>query len=80
MADASNKVQHDLIPEHEKLTDEEKQAFLDEYEISMRELPKIKQDDPAIQHLDVEPNDVIKIHRESSTAGQTKYYRGVIDE
>lgn len=80
MAKSTDKTTHDLIPEHEKLSDDEKQVFLDEYEISMRELPKIQQDDPALQHLDVEPNDIIKIHRDSPTAGQTKYYRGVIDE
>ena len=80
MAKKTKKREHDLIPEHEKLSDEEKEDFLEEYEISMRELPKIKRDDPAIQHLDVEPNDVIKIHRPSQTAGTTTYYRGVVDE
>jgi DNA-directed RNA polymerase subunit H len=80
MAKEPTKREHDLIPEHEKLDDEDKEAFLDEYDIGMRELPKINQDDPAIQHLDVEPNDVIKIHRQSQTAGTTTYYRGVVDE
>lgn len=73
-------LEHDFIPKHEKLTEEEKQKLYDRYNISLRELPKITKKDPAIKHLQAKPSDVIKIARHSDTAGKTTFYRGVIDE
>jgi len=80
MAKKKTKIIHDLVPEHIKLSEEEKKSVMDDYEITLRELPKIKKSDPALRHLDVEQDDVIKIVRDSPTAGQTVFYRGVIDE
>lgn len=79
MASKKDQVQHILVPEHIKLSDKEKQELFETYNISLRELPKILKDDPAIQHMDVKENDVIMIKRNSSTAGATVFYRGVID-
>ncbi len=50
------------------------------YNVSLRELPKIKKDDSAISSLNVKVGDVIKIARASPTAGETVFYRGVISE
>jgi DNA-directed RNA polymerase subunit H len=75
-----SKLVHDLIPEHTKLSEEEKEELMNEYDITLRELPKIRVDDPAIRHLDPEPNDVIRIDRNSHTAGETVFYRGVVNE
>ena len=71
---------HDLIPVHIKLSGKEKQALLEKYRISLKELPKIKLDDSAIAKLNVKPGDVIKIIRESPTAGESIFYRGVSSE
>jgi DNA-directed RNA polymerase subunit H len=46
----------------------------------LKELPKIKKDDPAILNLTVKEGDVIKIIRQSPTAGEVEFYRGVISE
>lgn len=73
-------LQHDLVPKHEKISNEEKQALLEHYNITDKELPKITMDDPAIKHLQPQPGDVIKITRKSPTAGTTIYYRGVMNE
>lgn len=80
MAKKKTKIIHDLVPEHIKLSEEEKEEVMEEYDISLRELPKIKKSDPALRHLDVEQDDVIKIVRDSSTAGKAVFYRGVINE
>ncbi len=68
---------HALIPKHSKLGEKEKKELLEKYHISLKELPKIMKDDSAIMHLDAKPGDVIKIMRESPTAGKSVFYRGV---
>jgi len=70
---------HSLVPTHIKLSDKEKQQLFQKYNISITELPKISKYDPIIQNLNVKDGDVIKIIRKSPTAGETVFYRGVID-
>ena len=70
--------EHGLVPEHKKLTKDEKKMLLRKYHATTRELPKIGRSDPAISHLNVEPGDVVKIIRKSKTAGKAAYYRVVI--
>ncbi len=80
--DSSKKIKpisHVLVPKHEKLSEKEKEALFKRYHLKMQDLPKIKKNDPAIAHLDVKYGDVIKITRESKTAGKSVYYRGVYD-
>ena len=43
------------------------------------ELPLIFANDPAIVGLGVKPGDMIKITRKSATAGESFYYRYVIE-
>ena len=76
----TSKVEHVLIPVHEKISEKEIQELFDYHNITIKELPKILKTDPAIRHLDVSENDVIKITRNSPTAGKTVFYRGVINE
>jgi DNA-directed RNA polymerase subunit H len=72
--------QHILIPKHKKLSEKEKTDLLEKYHITSNELPAILKSDPALSGMDVEVGDVIKIERESPTAGRTVFYRGVIGE
>lgn len=71
---------HILIPKHIKLSETEKKELFEKYHISLKELPKISKDDPALDSLNVKSGDVIKIIRNSSTAGECIFYRGVIGE
>ena len=71
--------EHILVPKHTKLTEKEKQSLLELYKITVKDLPKIYVEDPAIQHLSVHAGDVIKIVRKSATAGEIVYYRSVFD-
>jgi len=70
---------HILVPEHTKLNEKEKKELLEKYHISLKELPKIKKNDSAIDHLSAKEGDVIKIVRPSKTAGEAIFYRGVIN-
>jgi DNA-directed RNA polymerase subunit H len=69
---------HILVPKHEKLSKAKGKELLDEYGIKLNQLPQILQNDPAIEHLEVEAGDIIKITRKSQTAGETVYYRVVV--
>ena len=69
---------HILIPKHIKLSDKGKKELLEKYHISIKELPKINNDDPAICDLNEKAGDIIKITRKSRTAGEALFYRGVI--
>ncbi len=68
---------HILIPKHAKLSDKEKSTLLDRYEVTVGDLPSIKADDTALVEMAVEEGDVIKVERDSPTAGKTVFYRGV---
>jgi len=70
---------HILVPEHSKLTEKEIQELLEKYNITLNELPKILSIDPAIEKLNTKQGDVIKITRDSPTAGISIYYRVVIN-
>jgi len=76
----TTKLVHVLVPEHRKLSDKEKQALFETYNITIKELPKILITDAAIRHLEPKENDVIKISRKSPTAENSVFYRGVINE
>ncbi|MCX6710050.1 MAG: DNA-directed RNA polymerase subunit H [Candidatus Woesearchaeota archaeon] len=73
----AKKIEHNLVPEHIKLSESEKQEILKKYNITENELPKILKSDAAIAHLDVKDSDVIKILRKSPTAGESIFYRVV---
>lgn len=53
--------------------------MLNSYNITVRDLPKILISDKAIEELNPKVGDVIKIVRDSKTAGKTHYYRLVIE-
>jgi len=70
---------HQLVCTHSKVADAEKESLLTKYDINQHDLPKIAEQDPAIKHLGVKAGDIIKIVRESKTAGKSAYYREVVE-
>ena len=74
-----NVLQHRLVPKHSKISDSEKEKLFVTHTIEAKHLPKILITDPAISTLGVKAGDVIKIERESRTAGKTDYYRLVVE-
>ena len=71
--------QSHLVPKHELLSEDKKAAVLKKLNISVKQLPRIKKNDPAIKHMKAKKTDVIKVTRNSPTAGQEIYYRVVIE-
>ena len=71
------KIKNILIPEQTKLTKEEGEKLLEKYNITIRQLPGIKKEDPGIRHLNPKVGDIIKIERKSQTAKIATYFRGV---
>lgn len=69
---------HVLVPKHTKLSEKDLKVLLEKYSITVDNLPVILKTDPAIQHLNVEDGDVVKIERKSPTAGKTVFFRRVI--
>jgi len=67
-----------LVPKHALLTDNEKQELLNQYKITLRQLPRILLDDAVIQNLGGKLGDVVKIIRKSPVAGEAVYYRVVV--
>ncbi|MFH1398495.1 MAG: DNA-directed RNA polymerase subunit H [Candidatus Woesearchaeota archaeon] len=76
---ANKQINHILVPKHEKISDKDKEKLLEQYNISLKQLPKISKKDPAIQHIDTKAGDIIKITRDSPTAGKAIFYRVVTD-
>jgi len=69
---------HELIPKHEIMSEEDLKTVLKMYNIGKEQLPKIKVDDPVIQEIGAQAGEVVKITRNSQTAGEAYYYRLVI--
>jgi DNA-directed RNA polymerase subunit H len=70
--------QHELVPEHSVLAEDELDSVLAEYGIKRTDLPKIKQSDPALPN-DVEIGDVVEIVRDSRTTDRATVYRLVVE-
>jgi len=70
---------HVLIPKHSKLTADEKKQVLEKFNVELKDLPSISKNDSALIDIDVKENDVIKIERDSPTAGKAVFYRSVVE-
>ena len=70
---------HVYQPKHEILSKKEAEQILKKYNTKPSQLPYIMTTDKGLQDLDVRPGDVIKITRKSPTAGESVYYRYVVE-
>ena len=71
--------EHELVPEHILLNEEEANEILAKYKIHRYQLPHIKASDPAVRDIKAVPGDVVKILRKSQTAGTIVVYRYVVE-
>ncbi len=71
---------HHLVPKHEILSDEEKEEFISNLEYDQENLPKILLKDPVVKDIGAEEGDILKITRNSQTAGVFETYRLVVDK
>jgi len=70
---------HLLVPKHELMTPDESQAILKRYNASPHEFPFVLSTDPAAKSIGAKAGDFVKITRASETAGETVYYRYVVE-
>ncbi len=73
-------LEHELVPKHEILSKEEVEELLKKYKASLNQLPQILISDPVVKELGARVGDVLKITRNSPTAGTAVYYRVVVSE
>ncbi|MEA1925456.1 MAG: DNA-directed RNA polymerase subunit H [Candidatus Altiarchaeota archaeon] len=69
---------NELVSKHEMLDGKEVEKLLQLYNVTSRQLPKIKESDPGIEGLDAKIGDIIKITRNEIKIGRTIYYRVVV--
>ena len=70
---------HIDVPKHEIMTRKEAEGVLEKYHCKATDLPLIFDNDPAVIGIGVKPGDMIKITRKSATAGDSFYYRYVVE-
>lgn len=70
---------HIYQPKHEIVPRKEAEEVLKRYNTKPSQLPYILIQDKGLEGLDVRPGDIIKITRKSPTAGESVYYRYVVE-
>lgn len=66
---------HFLVPAHLILSKQQSEELLLKLGCKAENLPKISKDDPAIADFSPKKGEIVKIVRNSFTAGKTIYYR-----
>jgi DNA-directed RNA polymerase subunit H len=78
-------LEHDLVPEHSLLSEQEAEKVLAKLRITKDQLPKIRRDDACIRLMEriegpITPGRIIQIRRRSDTAEESILYRLVISK
>jgi DNA-directed RNA polymerase subunit H len=68
-------LKHNLVPKHEVMSDSEIKKTFKDLEYDTKHLPKIKLSDPVVKNIDAKIGDILKITRDSQTAGTFITYR-----
>ncbi|MFB0504748.1 MAG: DNA-directed RNA polymerase subunit H [Candidatus Bathyarchaeia archaeon] len=75
---AFNIFNHLLVPVHQILTREEREELLQKYKVKPYQLPQIRASDPIVKAIGARPGDILRIIRDSATAGEYHSYRYVV--
>ena len=71
-------LEHNLVPTHEIISEEEAKTVLFNLGITSERLPKIPDTDPVAKLIKAKKGKIIKITRRSPTSKESIYYRLVI--
>ncbi|MBI5884901.1 DNA-directed RNA polymerase subunit H [archaeon] len=71
-------INHVLIPLHEIVPKDQVPEILSKYGTELKNLPRILGEDPVVESLGAVKGDLIKISRNSMTAGKSVYFRVVV--
>ncbi len=71
--------EHNLVPKHEILTDQEREQLLLTYKVHPYQLPQINSLDPCVKAIGAKPGDILRIIRKSPTAGEHVSFRYVVE-
>ena len=66
---------HKLVPKHEIMTEDEISEEFSDVDYDFKDLPKIKANDTVVEAIGAQPGNVLRITRESQTAGEFITYR-----
>lgn len=71
-----NILNHNLVPNHRVMKDNEVKAMMEKYNIlSLEQLPEINRFDPVAKLIGIKPKEVCEIKRPSKSAIESYYYR-----
>ncbi len=69
---------HALVPKHEIMKKKDIESALKQFHCKLTNLPRIMDTDAMCLKIAARPGDVLKITRDSATAGEAYYYRLVV--
>ena len=72
-------MKHVLVPRHDVLSDKEAVELLTKYNVSVEQLPKIYASDPVARAIRAKPGQIVRIKRQSPTAGVAHAFRVVTE-
>lgn len=70
---------HQFVPKHRVLSKQETVDFLAKFNITLKNIPTIKRDDPQAKYIGLRPKQICEITAENITSGVTERYRVCIN-
>lgn len=70
---------HVHVPKHEILSAEQAKEVLGQFKVTPNQLPLIKVSDPVAKAVEAKPGQILRITRNSPTAGKALIYRYVVE-
>jgi len=69
---------HELVPKHEIMSQDEIADLLKRYKVKIEQLPKLLVTDPVAKEIGAEVGDIVKVTRKSPTSRVSVAYRLVV--